>query len=58
MFSKDPTHGCASAGRPARTYLQQLCTDIGCSLKDLPGAVDDERESMKFVLAAQLDDDE
>ena len=28
------------AGRQARTYLQQLCADTGCSLKNLPGAMD------------------
>ena len=31
-----PSHGCASVRWPARTYLQQLCTDTGCSLEDLP----------------------
>ena len=40
-----PLHRCASVGRPTRTYLQQLCTDTGCSLEDLPKAMDDrERE--------------
>ena len=29
------------AGRPIRTYIQQLCADIGCSLEGLPGAMDD-----------------
>ena len=29
------------AGRPARTYLQQLCTDTGYSPEDLPEAMDD-----------------
>ena len=24
-----PTYGCAKAGRPARTYIQQLCEDTG-----------------------------
>ena len=32
------THGEAKAGRPARTYIQQLCADIGYSLEDLPGS--------------------
>ena len=36
-----PSHGQAKAGRPARSYIQQLCTDTGYSLEDLPGAVDD-----------------
>ena len=31
----------ASAGQPDRTYLQQLCTDIGCRLEDLLGAMND-----------------
>ena len=26
-----PTYGQAKAGRPARTYIQQLCEDTGCS---------------------------
>ena len=28
-----PSHGRSKAGRPARTYIQQLCADTGCSLK-------------------------
>ena len=36
-----PSHRRAKAGRPARTYIQQLCADTGCSLKDLPGVMDD-----------------
>ena len=31
-----PTYGCAKAGRPARTYIQQLCEDTGCNPEDLP----------------------
>ena len=34
-----PTYGRAKAGRPARTYIQQLCKDKGCSLEDLPEAM-------------------
>ena len=33
--------GRAKAGRPARTYKQQLCADIGYNLEDLPGAMND-----------------
>ena len=36
-----PSHGRAKVGRPARTYIQQLCADTGCGLEDLPGAMDD-----------------
>ena len=35
------SHGRASVWWPARTYLQQLRTDTGCSLEDLPAAMDD-----------------
>ena len=35
------SHGRAKAGQPARTYLQQLCADMGCSPEDLPEAMDD-----------------
>ena len=34
-----PTYGCAKAGRPARTYIQQLCEDTGCNPEDLPEAM-------------------
>ena len=36
-----PTHGRTKAGRPARTYIQQLCEDTGCSPEDLPEAMND-----------------
>ena len=39
-----PTHGRAKAGRPARTYIQQLCEDTGCCPEDLPEAMNDREE--------------
>ena len=36
-----PSHGRAIIGRPARTYMQQLCADTWCSLEDLPEAMND-----------------
>ena len=36
-----PTYGRAKAGQPARTYIQQLCEDTGCSPEDLPEAMND-----------------
>ena len=36
-----PTYGRAKAGRPARTYIQQLCEDTGCSPEHLPEAMND-----------------
>ena len=57
-----PTYGRAKAGRPARTYIQQLCEDTGCSSEDLPEAMNDRenggRGSGISVLAARHDDDD
>ena len=58
-----PTYGRAKAGRPAWTYIQQLCEDTGCNPEDLPEAMNDrekwrERESGISVLAARRDDDD
>ena len=39
-----PTHGRAKAGRPARTYIQQLCEDTGCCPEDLPEVMNDWEE--------------
>ena len=36
-----PTYGRAKAGRPARTYIQQLCEDTESSPEDLPEAMND-----------------
>ena len=36
-----PTYGRAKAGRPARTYIQQLCEDTGCNPEDLPEKMND-----------------
>ena len=37
-----PTYGRAKAGL-ARTYIQQLCEDTGCSPEDLPEAMNDRK---------------
>ena len=39
-----PTHSRAKAGRPARTYIQQLCEDTRCCPEDLPRAMNDREE--------------
>ena len=36
-----PSHSRAKAGRPARTYIQQLCEDTGWCPEDLPEAMND-----------------
>ena len=49
------TYGRAKAGRPARTYIQQLCGDTGCSPEDLPEAMNDRkkwREKVKDIRAS------
>ena len=44
-----PTHGRAKAGRPARTYIQQLCEDTGCCPEDLPEAMNDREKWQETV---------
>ena len=44
-----PTYGRAKAGRPARTYIQQLCEDSGCSPEDLPEAMNDREKRWERV---------
>ena len=50
-----PSHGRAKAGRPARIYIQQLCADTGCSLEDVPGAMDDRDGWRKRVREIRAD---
>ena len=53
-----PTHGCARVGRPARTYIQQLCEDTGCNPEDLPEAMNDRekwRETVRDIRAGRRD---
>ena len=50
-----PSHGRAKVGRPARTYIQQLCADTRRSLEDLPGAMDNRdrwRERVREICAS------
>ena len=49
-----PTYGRAKSGRPARTYMQQLCEDTGCSPEDLPEVMNDRekwRERVRDIRA-------
>ena len=39
-----PSYGWAKAGRPAQTYIQQLCEDTRCCPEDLPQAMNDREE--------------
>ena len=43
-----PSRGRAKAGWPARTYIQPLCADTGCSPEDLPEAMDDREGWLLF----------
>ena len=50
-----PAYGQAKAGRPAWTYIQQLCEDTGCSPEDLPEAMNDRekwRERFRDIRAS------
>ena len=44
-----PTYSRAKAGRRARTYIQQLCEDTGCSHEDLPEAMNDREKWQERV---------
>ena len=49
-----PTYGREKAGRPARTYIQQLFEDTRCSPEDLPEAMNDRekwRERVRDIRA-------
>ena len=49
-----PAYSQAKAGRPARTYLQQLCEDTGCSPEDQPEPMNDRekwRERVRDIRA-------
>ena len=39
-----PSYGRINARRPARTYIQHLCEDTGCSPEDLPEVMNDREE--------------
>ena len=50
-----PTYGRAKAGRPVRTYIQQLCEDTVCNPEDLPEAMNDRekwRERVRDIHAS------
>ena len=44
-----PTYVQAKAGRPARTYIHQLCEDTGCSPEDLPELMKDREKWQERV---------
>ena len=49
-----PAYDQGKAGRPARTYIQQLCEDTGCNPEDLPKAMNDRekwRERIRDIRA-------
>ena len=51
-----PTYGQSKAGRPARTFIQQLCDDTGCNPEDLPEAMNDRetwRERVRDIRASR-----
>ena len=49
VMLRTPTHGRAKAGRPARTYIQQLREDTGCCPEDLPEAMNDREKWRETV---------
>ena len=51
-----PSHARAKAERPARTYIEQLCADRGCSLEEEMNNREVWRE--RVVIARHDDDDD
>ena len=52
-----PIYGRAKAGRPAQTYIQQLCEDMGCSPEDLREGMNDRekwRERVRDIRAGGM----
>ena len=50
-----PAYGQSKAGRPARTFIQQLCDHTGCNSEDLPEALNDRetwRERVRDIRAS------
>ena len=58
----DPFTWPSKTGRPARTYIQELYEDTGCSPEELPEVMNDreggERGSGISVMMARQDDDD
>ena len=51
-----PAYGQSKAGRPARTFIQQLCDDMGCNPEDLPKVMNDRetwRERVRDIRASR-----
>ena len=52
-----PAYGQSKAGWPARTFIQQLCDDMGCNPEDLPEAMNDRetwRERVRDIRATRM----
>ena len=56
VLSWTPSHGQAKPGWPARTYVQQLCKDTGCSPEDQPDAMYDRERWRERVKDIHADD--
>ena len=51
-----PAYGQSKAGRPAQTYIQQLCDDMRCNPEDLPEVMNDRetwRERVRDICAGR-----
>ena len=53
-----PSHGRAKTGRPAQTYIQQLCADTECSLEDMSEAMENKEGWWERVRDIHTDDDD
>ena len=53
-----PTYGRSKVGRPAQTYIQKRCEDMGCNPENLPEAMNDWQKWRERVRNAADDDDD
>ena len=56
-YTTGTSYGRAKAGRPARTYIQQLCEDMGCSPEDLIRRSGEKGSGISVLAARHYDDD-
>ena len=49
-----PTYGREKAGRPARTCIEQLCEDTGCSPENLPEAMNDRKKCWRHDMTMMM----
>ena len=56
VLLRSPAYGQSKARRTSRTYIQQLCDDMGCNPEDLPEVMNDRemwKENVRYIRAGR-----